>query len=162
MVQSKSSAGGLIPSGTHSQTWRVSQITGRKGGFSLPVLLFVDVSFIFWEASRLGPSPPTAGMHAAPAQEDFLNKNVVFLAFVALDNHRGDPSVSCRAFSRYVGGFAKSLGVGADRWESQSPLLSPVEPLPFFLENPFFCGELTLLINHKPNPKLNGVCQTSE
>lgn len=73
VVQSKSSAGCLIPSGTHSQTLRrVSQITGRKGGFSLPVLLFVDVSFIFWEASRLGPSPPTAGMHAAPAQEDII------------------------------------------------------------------------------------------
>lgn len=117
--------------------WRSSEITGRKGGFSLPVLLFVDISFIFWEASRLGLSPPSTGMCTSPTQEDvdeiFLYIALCFwllwcwiITMVTLP--------SCRAFSRFVGGFCGScLSVGTDRWESQSPLISPARMISFFV-----------------------------
>lgn len=55
---------------TNTILWRASKITGRKGGFSLPVLLFVDGSFIFRKASPLGPSPPFMGMYLGPTQEE--------------------------------------------------------------------------------------------
>lgn len=49
---------------THSPTslWSHSQITGRKGGFSLPAHLFVGLSFIFWEASHRTSSRPAMGI----------------------------------------------------------------------------------------------------
>lgn len=122
---------------TNTIVWRASEITGRKGGFSLPVLLFVDISFIFWEASRPGLSPPSTGMCTSPTQEDvdeifFLNVTLCFwllwrwiITTVTL--------LSCRAFSRFVGGFCVSrLGVGTDGWESQSLLLSPARTISFF------------------------------
>ena len=63
---------------TNKILWRASKITGRKGGCSLPVQLFVDISFIFWKASPLGPSPPFTGMCLGPAQEDLMRFYFIF------------------------------------------------------------------------------------
>lgn len=109
---------------TNTVLRRTSKITGRKGGFSLPMQLFVDISFIFWKAS-----PPFTGMYLGPAQEDV--DGIFFFKLLGHYPH-SDPSVSRRAFFRICGWFCSSrMGVGTDRYGSQSPLLSPVET--FFL-----------------------------
>lgn len=95
---------------TNTIVWRASEITGRKGGFSLPVLLFVDIYFIFWEASQAYLLPPQECVRVPPRKtwmRFFLN-NFVFLAFVALNNHHGDPSVM-QGFFKICGWLLRSL-----------------------------------------------------
>ena len=81
-------------SSTHTLLEGCSKITGRKGGFSLPVLLFVDILFIFCEASRWTPSPPPSELiyGTCPGRHGRDLFNVVFLAFVEWDNRYTGPS----------------------------------------------------------------------
>lgn len=76
---------------TNTILWRASKITGRKGGFSLPVQLFVDISFIFWKASPRGPAPPFTGMYMGPAHQEV---DEIWFDFFKLSGHRIIPTVT--------------------------------------------------------------------
>lgn len=63
----------------------------KEGWASLPVLLFVDVSFIFWESSRPAPSPPSLGIFGTlPGRRARDSCSVAGFWGGAADNHHGD------------------------------------------------------------------------
>lgn len=106
----------------HIWLWRFCKITGRKGLTPFPASLFVDVSFIFREASHPDLSPPLIRVYkTCPGRHAWHYCSVVFLDCGVGDSHHSESWLLWIAFwylfCFFVCWFAFSvpLGGGTDR-----------------------------------------------